>query len=353
LLSLLTLHSGMAMADIGTDLQLAPVPRSAVMKEKGYLVWDGSMVRDDAGVCHLFYCRWKGTLRDWCKGAEIVRATAKNPLGPYTPQEIALGPRPEGTDAWDGLSVFNQSVVRFGDKYYLYYAGSNGSNFPIPMKDGSFQRSPKGVLITQRIGVAEADHPAGPWRRMEKPLIDISSDGIDSQMCCNPAVTQGGDGTFLMIYKCSNGRPGKGEGGIYLTVATSDSPTGPFKKTQRKILTHPDDRFPAEDPFLWWQDGRYHCIVDDQRGSFSGQQGLVRFESKDGMDWERSTPFVVSRCRITWADGQTEETNHLERPQVWFRDGRPAVLFAAVLQGKESYNVHIPLLGYRAGEVKK
>ena len=336
-----------------TSIGLCPVPRSSVMKDKGYLVWGASMVQSDDGIYHLFYCRWKGTLSTWYKGAEIVRATATSPEGPYEKKEVVLGPIKD-IDAWDGLSIFNPTVVQFGKKYYLYYSGSNGSNFPIRTKGKFFKKSPKGTLITQRIGVAVADHPTGPWKKMKDPLIDLSEDGIDSHMVCNPTVTQGADGRFVMIYKCSNGHPRRSKnGGIYMTVAFSDSPTGPFKKTQQKIFTHPQSRFPGEDPFLWWQDGKYRCVVDDQRGNFSGKKGLVLFESEDGLNWEQSTPFVLSRCQIAWEGGKIQKTHHFERPQIWLKDGKPAMLFVAIANNGDHFNLHVPLQSIESNTSKK
>jgi predicted GH43/DUF377 family glycosyl hydrolase len=335
-----------------TAIQLQPVPRRSVLSEPDRIVWGASMVQDDDGTCHLFYCRWKGRLvRDWYMQSEIVHATAKSPLGPYETQEVVLTRKPEGADAWDGLASYNPTVVRFGDKYYLYYTGCNGSNRRIRLKDGTYKSSPNGTALAQRIGVAVADHPAGPWMRMKEPLIDLSENGFDSQMVCNPTVTQGADGRFMMIYKCSNGSPKTG-GGIYLTVAFADSPTGPFKKTDKKILAHPESNFAVEDPFAWWQDGKYHCVVDDQHGDFSGEKGLILFESKDGLDWKKSDPFVLSRCRIDWEGGPLEKTHHLERPQIWLKDGKPAVLFAAVARDKEYFNVHIPLQSVEAEQQK-
>ncbi len=347
---LTSLCSLLAVADGGAALKLGQASRSSVLKEDGYIVWGASMVQTADGTNHLFYCRWKGVLGDWYKCAEIVRATSKSPLGPFEPQEVVLTASPEGVDKWDGLSVYNPTVVRFGKKYYLYYSGSNGLNFPKRLEDGSFKRSPNGTLITQRIGVAVADDPRGPWKRIPDAIINPSeADGIDSQMVCNPSVTQGADGKFLMIYKCSDGRPNEG-GGIYLTSATADSPTGPFKKTYKKILSHEDDNFPLEDPFVWWQDGKYLCLADDQRGTFSGAKGLVLFESKKGVNWKPSEPFVISRCEIAWDDGVVEPTLHFERPQIWLKDGKPAVLFASISKGHEYFNVHVPFEGYEFEE---
>jgi hypothetical protein len=327
-----------------SDIQLKPVPRRAVLSDPGYIVWGASMVQDEEGTCHLFYCRWKGRLqRDWYMRSEIVHATATTPQGPYTPQGVVLTKRPQGADLWDGLASYNPTVMRFGDKYYLYYTGCNGSNRRIRQPDGSFRSSPNGTPLAQRVGVAVADHPAGPWRRMDKPLVDLSDEGFDSQMVCNPTVTRGGDGRYMMVYKCSDGSP-KAGGGIYLTVAFSDSPTGPFEKTGKKILAHPDSTFAVEDPFVWWEDGKYRIIVDDQHGDFSGAKGLILFESEHGLDWRKSDPFVLSRCQIAWEDGEVEKTHHFERPQIWRKDGKPAVLFAAVArENGEYFNVHIPL----------
>ena len=303
------------------------------------------MVQSDDGKCHLFYCRWKGGLRDWKTGSEIVYAISDNPLGPFEPQKVILGREDEGQDVWYSMGSYNPTVQKFGDKYYLYYTGSNGSSVPVVEKDGSYKKGADGHIITQRIGVAVADHPGGPWHRVKTPLVDISGqlDRFDCDMTCNPSVTQGADGKYLMVYKCSNRKRGTGERGIYLTVATSDSPAGPFKKSGKKICVHPESLFAVEDPFLWYQNGMYRLVVDDQKGDFSGAKGLIEFESVDGVDWKKSDPFVVSRTQIKWEDGRVDKTHHLERPQIWLKDGKPAVLFAAVSHDGKFFNVHIPL----------
>jgi hypothetical protein len=315
-------------------ITLQPVPRTAMLAEEGTIVWGASMVRDDEGTCHLFYCRWKGRLqKDWYMKAEIVRAEAKTPLGPYAPKEVVLGKRPEGAKIWDGLAAINPTVVKFDDTYYLYYTGSNGAGRKTKDKDGN--------ILAQRIGVAVADHPAGPWKRGDTPLLDLSASGNDASMVSNPSVTRGDDGRYFMVYKGAGG--GK-KSGIFLFTAFADSPTGPFQKTNRKILQKEGSRFAVEDPFTWWQDGKYRIVADDQNGDFSGEKGLILFESKDGAEWTPSDPFVLSRCKIRWADGEVQETHHFERPQIWLENGKPAVLFAAIATGDRGhFNVHVPL----------
>ena len=84
--------------------------------------------------------------------------------------------------------------------------------------------------------------------------------------------------------------------------------------------------------------------MKDMHGAFSPVgQSLIQFESPNGNDWTPSEPIIVSERSIQWSDGTVETVDRLERPQIWLKDGKPAMLFLAVKQGNRSYNVHIPL----------
>jgi hypothetical protein len=50
----------------------------------------------------------------------------------------------------------------------------------------------------------------------------------------------------------------------------------------------------------------------------------------------------VSTTQIPWVTGIKKVTK-LERPQLWIENGVPKVLFCAVYEGEENYNVAIPL----------
>ena len=124
----------------------------------------------------------------------------------------------------------------------------------------------------QRIGVAVATSPNGPWARFDTPLIDISPDSLshDALMVSNPSVTMRPDSTFLLIYKAvgKKNKPPFGGPVVHLT-ATSDSPAGPFIKQQVPVFTIKDVHFPAEDPYIWYQGDRYYAIVKDMNGYFT------------------------------------------------------------------------------------
>ena len=102
----------------------------------------------------------------------------------------------------------------------------------------------------------------------------------------------------------------------------------------------------AEDPYIWYEDGRYWAILKDMDSSFT-QLGrtIVLFKSEDGINWEINDEPLVSKLEINWKNRGIEEVFHLERPQLWIEDGKPTALFCAVDRlncGRDhSFNVHI------------
>jgi hypothetical protein len=151
-----------------------------------------------------------------------------------------------------------------------------------------------------------------------------------------------------MVYKAVGDKGGKPFGGpVVHIVATSDTPTGPFKKHPDPVFTKPGESFAAEDPFIWRGPDRYWAIVKDFKGHFTGEgTSLALFESSDGIEWKLAAHPLVSTLSLTWADGRVEPLSKLERPQLLLLNGEPSVLLcAAAPAGKleESFNVQIPL----------
>ena len=55
------------------------------------------------------------------------------------------------------------------------------------------------------------------------------------------------------------------------------------------------ERFPAEDPYIWYQDGRYRAIV--KRIKHEGKKRLfllVQYDSNDGFDWKPAKYHTIS-----------------------------------------------------------
>ena len=327
---------------LGESLQ--PVPTHAAFREKGFHVWGASMVRDQDGTCHLFYSRWPEERghHNWGSRSEIARATSKNPTGPYTPTGVVLPAR--GEEFWDGDCTHNPTIHHFDGKYYLYYMGTVASEDDVPRKLSRPHRN------NQRIGVAVADSPEGPWKRFDKPVIDVTpdDDAHDAVMVANPSITRRPDGSYLMVYKAVAKRhPAPMFGPVVHLTATSDSPTGPFTKQNKPVFTAGEAKFPAEDPFIWYEGGSYRAIVKDMHGAFtSAGQSLVTFESADGFDWKPANPTLLTALSLEWTDGKRHQYTALERPQLWIENGKPSVLFCAASVDKErddTLNIAIPL----------
>ena len=320
---------------------LQATPKAARFCDEDYYIWCGSMIAGDDGKHHLLYSRWPRALghNAWVTHSEVAHAVADNPLGPYKHVDVALPAR--GEKFWDGHCTHNPTAIRQGKKYYLYYMGNRGDQAETTGLNFSHRNN-------QRIGVAVADSPAGPWKRSDKPLVEPTPGFHDALCCTNPAVVERHDQSILMVYKAVGDKNKLPFGGpVVHVVATADSPTGPFTKLPNPVFTKEGVAFAAEDPFLWRQFGRYWAIVKDNAGHFTGQgKSLALFESADGVDWKPAKHPFVAKPEVRLNDGTVESLYSLERPQLGFVRGRPAALFCAAdvdRRREHSFNIHLPL----------
>jgi len=326
------------------NAMLQPVPATAKWVDPEYNIWCGSEIKGDDGKYHLFYSRWPRKLghQAWASHSEIAHAVSDSPFGPWTHHDVALPAR--GTNYWDGSCTHNPTILRIGKKYYLYYMGNYGNG----VVTGSLNWTHRNH---QRIGVAVADSPFGPWQRFDKPVLDTSSDtnAPDALVVTNPSITERPDGGVLMIYKAVGLKRALPFGGpVVHLAATADNPLGPFTKHPDEVFSAKGIMFAAEDPFIWRGTDRYWAIVKDNDGNFTHRgYSLALWESADGFDWKLSKhPFVANPGTIRWADGHEEKLTALERPQLLFENGEPIALCCAAADNKNragTFNVQIPL----------
>jgi hypothetical protein len=333
--------------DLGRMVQ--PVPGHARFVDEDWYIWCGSMVRAADGTCHLYYSRWprgRGH-QGWATSSEIAHAVASDPLGPYRFVDVALPAR--GKTYWDGLCTHNPNVLQIGGRFYLYYMGNTGDGRSFWMHRNN-----------QRIGVAVAEGPQGPWRRLDHPILDVSTDrnAFDALCVTNPAAALRPDGGVLLIYKAVADNGTEKGGRVRYGAALADRPEGPFLKTSGRIFEpetpgRSDEAawMLAEDPFVWFSarhGDQYYALARDVVGRFTGEAGgLVLFRSKEGLHWEPAAHPRALGPTFAWDDGTTSKTK-LERPQLYLEDGVPRVLFGAVDVNSphpraHSLNVHIPL----------
>ncbi len=321
---------------------MKPVPETAKFMDPDFYIWCGTMTKDGKGVYHLFYSRWPRALghNAWVTHSEVAHATGEASTGAFKHKDIALPAR--GKEFWDGLCTHNPTVVRFGNRWYLYHMGNTGDGVAMTTLNWTHRNN-------QRIGVAVADSPDGPWTRFDRPLIDTTPGFHDALCCANPTVAERPGGGYVMVYKAVSDKNKPPFGGpVVHVVAFSDSPTGPFKKQPDPVFTKEGVLFAAEDPYIWSEGGKLWAVVKDNAGHFSGKgKSTVLFRSDDGgLKWVLADHPLVATTEIAWEGGRKQKLHSLERPQLFFENGRPAVLMYAAdedAKREHSFNVRIPL----------
>ena len=331
---------------------LQPVPETAIFQDPDWYIWGGSMTRGPDGNYYLLHARWPRRFNHggWLTHSEVAVAVADSTRGPFRHLNVALPPR--GEDYFDAWCTHNPTVHCFDGTWYLYYMGTSGPREWIDAHpDGG--DVPRGDRMrhqaAQRIGVATAPHPAGPWTRLDVPIIDRGEAGMpDERMVSNPSVGRRPDGSYLMIYKCSEGRGAmRKQGRVIHLAATADHPAGPFIKTYQTAFTAEGVAFPAEDPYIWHDEtaGCYYAVLKDMCGAFSNAgRSVVLFASPDGLDWSPVEDVLVTDRTLRMAAGGAKQFMHLERPQLYFENGNPrALCFAADMDRNHSCNIQVPL----------
>ena len=313
----------------------------AIFELDGYFVWCGTMTRGDDGLYYLYFSFWEKAFGfdAWVTHSKVGYAVGKDPFGKFEYQGIAVDGRGKGY--WDGDCIHNPSVIKHDGKYYMYYMGNYG--------DGNYWNHRN----HQRIGVAVAIDPKGPWKRYDNPIIDISPLGHDSLMTSNPSVAITPDGKFAMIYKAveNKGQLPKG-GSVVCGIATADSPVGPFKKSPNPIMVNPENEWSVEDAFIWYENDRFYSLAKDFQGYFTkaGKKHVALFESLDGFDWKLSENPIGFLREITDVDERKTELANMERPQIYIENGKPFALLCACMTEEDykndrshSFNIRLKL----------
>ena len=333
--------------------RLAPAPLRGGFSRPGHWIWCGSGIRGPEGRYHLFASSWSKDLAfhpHWCTNSRTVRAVADRPEGPYTYVEDVLPPR--GPEHWDGRATHNATIHHHEGTYYLYYTGITYPEAPPTPENPIGERHPlwAKARASQRIGLATAPSPEGPWTRRDAPILEARPDHWDSLMTTNPAACILPDGRTLLAYKSARHHGSKLEYGM----AIADRPEGPY----RRLKDEPIFEFPGkqhiEDAYLWHNGDSYEIIMKDMEGGISGERHAgIHATSLDGVDWTISEPALAYSRNVLWEDGTRTEQGNLERPQLLIEDGRPSHLFfATTSDGKHfrkgathSYNLCVPLQG--------
>jgi hypothetical protein len=332
---------------------MLPAPMNGGFRMEGYWVWCGSVVKGEDGLFHMFASRWPKHLPmhpGWLVGSEIVRAVSDIPEGPYVFQEVVLPAR--GAEYWDGRSTHNPMIVKHGDTYILYYMGTTHPFADIEPGQRLELEDPRTIVgrSNKRIGIATSNSVFGPWERRDKPILRTRPGKFDSFLTSNPAPCVHEDGSVLLIYKARRYEGHVHSKNMMFGVAKAPHYNGPYFAVSDKPIFS-SDRVHLEDPFIWKTDHGYELIAKDMEGDICGElHGGIQAYSKDGVEWKLyDNPKAYSRS-VLWDDGQVRTMANLERPFLFFQDGKPTHLFAATGDGPghfkgmtETWNMVIPL----------
>ena len=303
--------------------RLLPAPVNGGLRDPNYWIWCGSVTRGNDGQYHMFASRWPRGLSfqpHWLTNSEVVHAVSGTPEGPFAFSDVALPPR--GEEFWDGKMTHNPVVVQRDGRFHVFYTGTTYRG-PSPTPETQITvDSPKKLEAHrgERIGLASADSPYGPWRRRDEPVLDVRPGTWEQFLLSNPAPLPLTDGSLLLYYKGVE-RLGKHAIG----VARATSLAGPYERLS-------DEPFPvgvgAEDPTMWFENGRYHALMLDHGRLFS-DKGIYHATSADGLHWETAPNPVAVTKDYAWSDDVPRRMLSTERPQVLVQDGVATHLFLA------------------------
>ncbi len=326
------------------------VPDENYFEMNGACTWGSSIVKHSDGLYYMLFSTWdeaKG-FSNWYSFSEIAYATSTKLGGPYIYQGPALDV--EGSNItnaempkWGGgtLSFFHNPNLMHSEKdgkYYLYFISrSTGSG--------------------QKVGVAYADTPAGPWTIKEDPVITTREGYHDNSYVCNPSVIElkdeEGNFSYYAVYR-SNGT----EDGVTIRAAayaTADSPLGPFTQSEERIMYDPTSDYSVEDCHVWFENGQYYALAKDMTGGkitgYTDGSSTALYESTDGVNWTLSENKLAYPTIIPWESGD-QTVGLMDRAYVYRVKGVPFMLTNATSDsnisphsGGHTRNVQIPLLG--------
>ncbi len=329
--------------------RLLPAPLNGGFSMENYHIWGSSVIQGEDGRFHMFASQVPAFLplpRHWCTHSLVVRAVSDTPEGPYKYQEVVL-PRRE-RHFFDGMMTHNPRILKYKDTYYLYYLGTT---YPFPLPEEPITRE----MYTQawsnkRIGLATSPSVFGPWKRLDKPLLEPRPGKWDSLITTNPSPAVRKDGSTIMAYKSAVAHKPP----LLLGVAGADHPGGPFKRLSDEPIfqfhLEGNDKHDVEDPFIWWNGNHYELIMKERAGHLTGEPGAgIHCTSADGIRWTITDPPMAYSRHVLWENGKRELMANFERPFLLFIDGKPTHLFAATGRGPKywsfdkSWNMVIPL----------
>lgn len=299
-------------------------------------IWGASVVKGDDGRYYIFADMWNTDIPfhpGWLLDTRIVMAVSDTPEGPYTYVKTVFDQR--GNMYWDGQSAFNPHIIKHNGKYIMFYTGTTHPFSKKYVKE-NLDEAAIVARANKRIGIAVCDSPDGEWYRPDAPAIDIAPEGFDNFLTTNaaPCVMENGD--ILVIFKTRSYLEDDGEiselhSDMKFNVCILDKDTYKIKKRGEKSLF---GDVSLEDPFIWYENGKYYMIAKDMNGEICGErQSGIFADSDNGIDWELHKGEISYTRNVKYEDGSERVLGNMERPFILFENGKMTHIFFASSDG--------------------
>jgi hypothetical protein len=302
-------------------------PLGRALEMEGYYVWCNSPIEDEDGLLHVFFSRWdaKKGMGGWIRGSEIAHATSTSAGTPFQYVETILAPRP---GYFDATTCHNPFIKKVDGKFCLFYMGNSN-----------------GKTNTKRIGLAVADSLNGPWQRPDKPLLEAGETGAwDDHCTTNPAFLKHPNGEYWLYYKSWNTKEYETaadtliRGNRKYGLAIAPELQGPYVKYDHNPVidfSGGGNNKQFEDAFVWRDNEKFMMIARDM-GFYNHEDGIL-MESSNGIAWKPPRIAYYGADKYIHqppAPPHLKKYGRFERPQLLFRNNKPAYLFTAAQGGK-------------------
>lgn len=291
------------------------------VEEPNYTIWGASPLVDGNGQVHLYVARWPEANVDpaWRKSSEIAHYVAPRPEGPFRFADVAL--RGAGRNTWDRFGPHNPEIRFFEGKYVLLYVANP-----------DFRQPPH--PLNQSIGMAVADSPAGPWRKVGKDgmILTASTDPAHfthGRQVVNPTLLRVG-GRYHLYFKTGGPVPGSTVFGL----AVSERLEGPYVMKVQPVTS---EGVTVEDATAFEWDGKICLLTTDNHGKVTGVRGGgALWVSGDGVhfrpEWTQLAYDRIPAYYSGFEEGRVRRVYggdpKFERPKVLAIDSKPAYLYA-------------------------
>ena len=274
---------------------------------KNWCYWDGSIVKDDQGLYHMYASRWTQEMSHsdgWHIGTKAIHSVSENVMGPYIDKGLVYPNWKEG---------LGHNIVA------------------LRTKEGKY------AVITSEVTRGEifiSDFPEGPFKLLGE--IQVDANGFDLGLARYDLNNAGAVKAGVVGHMSNVSLLLRPDGRYMITprfaapMISENGILGPYKIMADKIYKGmegiPQDKM--EDPTTWYSGGMYHMIVNNH-----GVDDSYHFTSKDGIhNWKsRGIAFKKEAEIFKYTNGVVNNWAMVQRMTVYVENGHPTHFLFSVI----------------------